>query len=132
MRIFFIYPNINTQVGFNYGISYISGFLKEKGIETGLLNINEKLGYPLDLARIKKDVLAFKPDMIGFSVLTNQYKYALEIARDIKQYLDVPILFGGIHVTMDPVQTLMQDEVDLICVGEGEEALAELLATGKP
>ncbi|MBP1749366.1 MAG: hypothetical protein H6Q52_1905, partial [Deltaproteobacteria bacterium] len=58
MRILFIYPNINTQVGFNYGISYISGFLKEKGIETGLLNINEKLGYPLDLARIKQDVLA--------------------------------------------------------------------------
>ena len=132
MRILFIYPNINTQVGFNYGISYISGYLKDKGIETGLLNINEKLGYPLDLARIKKDVLAFKPDMIGFSVLTNQYKYALEIARDIKQYLDVPILFGGIHVTMDPVQTLMQDEVDLICVGEGEEALAELLAKGSP
>ncbi len=130
MRILFIYPNINTQVGFNYGISYISGFLRQKGIETGLLNINEKLGYPLDMARIKKDVLAFKPDMIGFSVLTNQYKYALEIARDIKGYLDVPILFGGIHVTMDPAQTLSQDEVDLICVGEGEEALAELLVKG--
>ncbi len=132
MRILFIYPNINTQVGFNYGISYMSGFLKEKGIATGLLNINEKLGYPLDLARIKRDVLEFKPDMIGFSVLTNQYKYALEIARDIKEYLDVPILFGGIHVTMDPVKTLMQDEVDLICVGEGEEAVAELLTTGNP
>lgn len=130
MRILFIYPNLNTQVGFNYGISYISGFLKAKGIETGLLNINEKLGYPLDRERIKKDVLAFGPDVIGFSVLTNQYKYALEIARDIKGYTDVPILFGGIHVTMDPVETLMQDEVDLICVGEGEEALAELVATG--
>lgn len=132
MRILFIYPNLNTQVGFNYGISYISGFLKAKGIETGLLNINEKLGYPLDRERIKKDVLAFGPDVIGFSVLTNQYKYALEIARDIKGYTDVPILFGGIHVTMDPVETLMQDEVDLICVGEGEEALAELVATGSP
>ncbi|MBP7528593.1 MAG: B12-binding domain-containing radical SAM protein [Syntrophorhabdaceae bacterium] len=132
MRILFIYPNLNTQVGFNYGISYISGFLKAKGIETGLLNISEKLGYPLDRKRIKKDVLAFGPDLIGFSVLTNQYKYALEIARDIKGYTDVPILFGGIHVTMDPVETLMQDEVDLICVGEGEEALAELVATGNP
>ncbi len=132
MRILFIYPNLNTQVGFNYGISYISGFLKAKGIETGLLNINEKLGYPLDRERIKKDVLAFGPDVIGFSVLTNQYKYALEIARDIKSYTDVPILFGGIHATMDPVETLMQDEVDLICVGEGEEALAELVATGNP
>lgn len=132
MRILFIYPNINTQVGFNYGISYISGFLKAKGIETGLLNINEKLGYPLDMERIKKDVLSFKPDIIGFSVLTNQYKYALEIARGIKTCFDVPILFGGIHVTMDPVETLMHNEVDLICVGEGEEAVAELLERGDP
>jgi hypothetical protein len=35
MRALFIYPNINTQVGFNYGISYISGFLRSRGIETG-------------------------------------------------------------------------------------------------
>ena len=132
MRILFVYPNINTQVGFNYGISYISGLLKERGIETGLLNINEKLGYPLDMARIKKDVLAFKPDVIGFSVLTNQYKYALEIARDMKSYLDVPILFGGIHVTMDPAATLSREEVDMICVGEGEEALAQLLEANNP
>ncbi|MEN6615290.1 MAG: radical SAM protein [Syntrophorhabdus sp.] len=132
MRILFIYPNLNTQVGFNYGISYISGFLKDRGHDTVLLNINEKMGYPLDLDRIRRDVLAFEPDIIGFSVLTNQYKYALEIARDIKTYSHVPILFGGIHVTMDPVETLMRDEVDLICVGEGEEAIAELLETGNP
>ncbi len=132
MRALFIYPNINTQVGFNYGISYISGFLRSRGIETMLLNINEKLGYPLDLQRIRNDVLGFKPDIIGFSVLTNQYKYALDIARDIKTYSDVPVLFGGIHVTMDPVETLMRDEVDLICVGEGEEAIAELVEKGDP
>ncbi|NLT24290.1 MAG: B12-binding domain-containing radical SAM protein [Syntrophorhabdus sp.] len=132
MRFLFIYPNINTQVGFNYGISYISGFLRSRGIETRLLNINEKLGYPLDLKRIRSDILAFKPDIIGFSVLTNQYKYALDIARDIKTYSAVPILFGGIHVTMDPMETLMRDEVDLICVGEGEEAIAELIEKGDP
>lgn len=132
MRVLFVYPNINTQVGFNYGISYISGFLRSRGIETRLLNINEKLGYPLDMGRIKKDILTFKPDIIGFSVLTNQYKYALDIARDIKTYSDVPILFGGIHVTMDPAQTLMREEVDLICVGEGEEAIAELVEKGDP
>jgi hypothetical protein len=66
MRILFIYPNINTQIGFNYGISYISSFLKANGIETYLLNINEKLGYPLDHERIKEDILSIKPDMIGF------------------------------------------------------------------
>lgn len=131
-RILFIYPNINTQVGFNYGISYISSFLKKKGIETSLLNINEKLGYPLDLERIEKDVLRWAPDIIGFSVLTNQYKYAEKIAKRIKEKLDIPILFGGIHPTMDPERTLNNPYVDYICVGEGEEALAELILQGTP
>jgi radical SAM superfamily enzyme YgiQ (UPF0313 family) len=132
MRILFIYPNINTQIGFNYGISYISGFLKMEGIETYLLNINEKLGYPLDHERIKKDILSIKPDMIGFSVLTNQYKYALEIAHNIKKYTDVPLIFGGIHATMDPQETLSQASVDYVCVGEGEEAILELIQKGSP
>lgn len=132
MKVLFIYPNINTQIGFNYGISYISGFLKKHGIETHLLNVNEKLGYPFDLERMKKDILAINPDMIGFSVLTNQYKYALDIARSIKGYLNVPVIFGGIHPTMDPAGTLSERCVDYICVGEGEEAFLELLRKGDP
>ncbi len=132
MRVLFIYPNINTQVGFNYGVSSISGLLKSRGVETRLLNVNEKLGYPLDLDRIRADVLEFRPDLIGFSVLTQQYKYALEIAESIKSYCDAPILFGGIHVTMDPEGVLAQKAVDYICVGEGEEAILELLTKGSP
>ena len=132
MRILFIYPNLNAQIGFSYGLAYISGFLKAHGIETHLLNVNEQVGYPLDLSRIKDDVLRLKPDMIGFSVLTNQFKYATEIARDIKGYLDVPIIFGGIHPTMDPEGTMAKEWVDYLCIGEGEEAFLELVQKGDP
>lgn len=132
MKVLFIYPNLNAQVGFNYGISYISGLLKRHGIETFLLNINEKLGYPLDLDRIKKDIFSIRPDLIGVSVLTNQYKYAIQISEGIKTYYDAPILFGGIHPTMDPEDTMKEGSVDYICIGEGEEALLELLQKGAP
>ena len=132
MRVLFIYPNLNAQIGFNYGLAYISGYLKANGIETYLLNVNEQVGYPLDLQRIRSDVLRIKPDLIGFSVLTNQYKYSLEIAQDIKRYLDVPIIFGGIHPTMDPEGTLSEPCVDYLCIGEGEEAFLELLTNGNP
>jgi anaerobic magnesium-protoporphyrin IX monomethyl ester cyclase len=132
MKVLFIYPNLYAQIGFSYGISYISGLLKARGIDTCLLNVNEKLGYHLDFERIKRDVLSFRPDFIGFSVLTNQYKYALEIARSIKGYYDVPIVFGGIHPTMDPHGTIAEESVDYICVGEGEEAFLELIQRGNP
>jgi len=132
MKILFIYPNLYAQIGFNYGISYISGFLRANNIETFLLNVNEKLGYPLDHERIKRDVLAIGPDMIGLSVLTNQYKYATEITQHIKGYYSGPVLFGGIHPTMDPSGTMADRHVDYICVGEGEEAILELMEKGSP
>jgi radical SAM superfamily enzyme YgiQ (UPF0313 family) len=131
-KVLFVYPNLHAQIGFNYGISYISGLLKAHGIETRLLNINEQLGYPLDHERIKKDVLAFGPDVIGFSVLSNQHKYALEIGGEMRRYTDSPLVFGGIHPTMDPRGTLSSKVPDCVCIGEGEEALLELVEKGNP
>jgi anaerobic magnesium-protoporphyrin IX monomethyl ester cyclase len=132
MRVLFVYPNLNAQIGFNYGVAHISALLKQHGIETALFNINEQIGYPFDRERIKRDVMAFAPDVIGFSVVTNQYKYALEIARDIKTYLPRPIVFGGIHPTLDPQNVLLEDVVDAVCIGEGEEAFLEFLEKGGP
>jgi radical SAM superfamily enzyme YgiQ (UPF0313 family) len=132
MRVLFIYPNLNAQIGFNYGISYMSSVLKERGVETFLLNVNERLGYSLDLSAIKKDVLRIRPDYVGISTTTNQYKYALKIASDIKSYYDVPIIMGGIHPTMDPEGSLKEGVVDALCIGEGEEAMAELVDRGSP
>ena len=131
-KVLFVYPNLHAQIGFNYGISYISGLLKAHGIETRLLNINEQLGYPLDHERIKNDVLAFGPDVIGFSVLSNQHKYALEIGGEMRRYTDSPLVFGGIHPTMDPRGTLSSEVPDCVCIGEGEEALLELVEKGDP
>jgi radical SAM superfamily enzyme YgiQ (UPF0313 family) len=130
--VLFIYPNLNAQIGFNYGIAYISGLLKAHGHETALLNVNEQLGYPLDLERIARDVERINPDLIGFSVLTNQYKYTLEIARHLRKTSDRPIVFGGIHPTMDPEGCLSDNAADYICVGEGEEAFLEAVAKGSP
>ncbi len=130
MRVLFIYPNLNAQIGFNYGVAHISAVLKQHGIETHLLNINEQVGYPLDPARIRKDVAALQPDVIGFSVVTNQYKYAIEIAREIKSCIDRPIVFGGIHPTMAPMDVLQEKVVDCVCVGEGEGAFLEYLQKG--
>jgi len=126
MKVLFIYPNLNAQVGFNYGIAFLSACLKERGHSTALLNINENIGFELDLARIRKEVAAFAPDLIGFSVVTNQYRFAREIARDIKAYCDAPVVCGGIHPTMDPESVLREDCFDYACIGEGEHAIVEL------
>lgn len=126
MKILFIYPNLYAQIGFNYGIAYLSAVLKQSGHETSLLNINEQLGFPLDFRRIKQCVCEYRPDLIAFSVVTNQYKFAEQIAADIRTYYDAPMICGGIHPTMDPRGVLNSGFFDYAAVGEGEGALCEL------
>ena len=127
MRILFIYPNLNAQVGFNYGVAFLAGVLKSYGHKAGLLNINEKLGYPLDWARIKKDMELFNPQLIGISMVTNQYRYCFEIASAIKKEFTIPVIGGGIHATADPEGVMSSGCFDFLCVGEGENALSELV-----
>ncbi len=126
MRVLFIYPNLNAQIGFNYGVAFLSAVLRRHGHVTRLLNINESLGYPLDLERIVSDVKAFSPDLVGFSVVSNQFRYALEIGKAIRGYTDAPFVCGGVHAAMAPHEVLETGIFDYACLGEGEEALVEL------
>ena len=127
MRVLFIYPNLFSQIGFNYGIAYISAFLKRKGHEVSLIHLNEKLGYVLDFERIKRDIKRFSPDLVAFSIVTNQYRFALDLASFIKKNFDIPIVCGGIHPTFAFSEILKTGVFDIVCRGEGELFLAELL-----
>jgi len=126
VKILFIYPNLYAQIGFNYGVGYLSSFLKAHGHETVLLNINDRLGYDLDLERVLADVRSFEPDLIAFSVVTNQYQYTRKIAAYLKEHTDTPLAIGGVHATMAPEETLKSGLFDFLCVGEGELAMVEL------
>jgi len=128
MRVLFIYPNLYAQIGFNYGVAFLSAVLKQRGHKTALLDVNEQLGYPLDLERIWQDVQKFRPDLIGLSIVTNQYQYATKIARFLRERTNIPMIAGGAHVTMAPEEVLSDGLFDYACVGEGEHALAELVA----
>lgn len=79
-----------------------------------------------------KRLKELQPDFIGFSVVTAHYQWALNFARKVKAELpNVPIIFGGKHPTLVPEVVIREDCVDFICVGEGEEALVELLESLK-
>jgi len=127
MKVLFIYPNINSQVGFNFGLAFVSGMLKAHGHTTRLLNLNEKLdSLPTD-EEIKAFVEDFKPGLVGISAVTPQYRSALKIARLIKGFSKTPVVLGGVHATLVPEEVLKEDCFDYACVGEGEEAVLELV-----
>jgi radical SAM superfamily enzyme YgiQ (UPF0313 family) len=65
-------------------------------------------------------------DVIGLSFLSSMFDPAVQVTRAIQKNLpDKPIIWGGFHVTTMPRQGL--EFVDVVCVGEGEEAFLEYL-----
>jgi anaerobic magnesium-protoporphyrin IX monomethyl ester cyclase len=120
------------------GVEYISAFLKQQGHEVKLFidlqlfndeNISIKYfaGFFDQKNKIIKDLLEFKPDLVGISVVTDFYPWALRMAKQIKENIDVPIIFGGIHPSSVPERVINNDCVDMVCVGEGEYPMLELI-----
>ena len=133
MRVLFVYPNLNTQMGFNHGLASISAVLREAGHETRLVNLNEKLPpvpTPEDLAN---EIRAWAPGMVAFSCITQQYPKARELAAFLREEarrgdLELPpLVVGGIHPTLVPTEVMADGVWDHVGVGECELALLELV-----
>ena len=43
MNVLFVYPNVDSQVGFNYGVASLAAVLREAGHGVSLFNLNDKL-----------------------------------------------------------------------------------------
>ena len=133
MRIFLIYPNIDCPPGINHGLAAISGVLKEKGHEVALLHVCENLWPIPDLDEVKRQVRAFAPDIIGHSVMSQQYAWSVDVAEALRKEFGIPQIIGGVHVTMVPNEVVDDAHFEYVCLGEGEHAfleLAERMGTG--
>jgi len=127
----------------NIAIEFLSSFLKKKGHQVELVfdprvfateAFNFKiLARAFDTSReIVQQINEKEPDLIGFSVFTFNYQRSLKLAEAIKTSgQKAPIVFGGIHSTSVPELVIKQKGVDMVCVGEGEYALDELLKSIK-
>ena len=105
--------------------------LKEAGHETALIFLQEAIDRDLLLEKVKEE----NPDLVGFTTLTNQLPYIRQYTRWIREAFSIPVIHGGSHVTVAPEGALSFDEINLICIGEGEFPVLELverLGEGKP
>jgi radical SAM superfamily enzyme YgiQ (UPF0313 family) len=70
--------------------------------------------------------LAESADLIGVSLMTDDYENAVGITEHLKRRRSAPIIWGGIHPTIQPRECL--EHADMVCIGEGEDALVELVS----
>jgi radical SAM superfamily enzyme YgiQ (UPF0313 family) len=133
MRILFVYPNLYTQMGFNHGLASLSACLKLRGHATRLINLNENLPpVPTD-ADVLAEIEGWRPGLVAFSCLTQQYTAAVKLVRWLRAEAArrglalPPIIVGGIHPTMVPIDVMGDGLWDHVGVGECEDALVQLV-----
>ncbi len=105
-----------------FGISYISSYLKQAGHSTRLVVLT---GATQNL--IQDYVEEFQPGLVCFTAVFSQLRFMSEVAATLKMsHPDLYLLIGGSHASLDP-DSCIQADFDAVCVGEGEEPTLELV-----
>jgi len=98
-----------------------------------------KAGYSVKLLdqrtqTVNEDILErfISSDLIcvGISSMTGtQIQNALQLSKLIRKLTDgkVPVIWGGAHPSIIPEQTVMNENIDIVVIGEGDDAFLELV-----
>lgn len=152
-KILFIYPNLQMSTLVPIHVSVLSSCLKKEGFSVDLFDTTyyktEDLSFDerkVDLLQVKKfsleergvkylssdpykdlakKVRAYDPDLIAITIVEDTYSLASSLLEAIKDF-DIPVIAGGVFVSFSPDDVIKNDNIDIICVGEGEEPMVEL------
>ena len=105
------------------GPAFIGAYIRQKGHGCSLVRVSPDETSTSLLKKINKE----KPDVLALSLTSRQWLRASKIVRDLKANLDIPVIAGGLQATYDPETVINSAGFDYVCLGEGEEAMAELL-----
>ena len=71
----------------------------------------------------------FQPDYAGISFTTPLYDEMIMLSKLIKEYdKNIIVIGGGPHSSVLPRETLMESELDIIVIGEGDYTIIEIVS----
>ncbi|MEM5772161.1 MAG: radical SAM protein [Candidatus Aenigmatarchaeota archaeon] len=125
MKILFINPWFKKYKGddaFPLGLGYVATAAKQTSWEVKVLDCHiEKIG----TEKLKEEIKNYKPNVIGFTVMTPNFKTIIQLLNEIKNK-DTIYIAGGAHATFRPEETI-NNGFDIVVRGEGERTIIELL-----
>jgi radical SAM superfamily enzyme YgiQ (UPF0313 family) len=105
------------------GPAYIASYIRLQGQEATFLRVRPEAEMHDLIASIEKEA----PDILGFSLTTRQWRRGAYVAGEIRKTLNIPVIAGGHHPTFTAEAVLQTEGFDYVCLGDGEEAVAEVL-----
>jgi len=113
----------NYDSSVSVGLLSIGTYLDSKGVDVKIIDGARQKDY-LDIIRAEIGGC----DCVGIAVMTTQISHALEISRFIRELNPkCQIIWGGSHPTFFIKETIANDLVDVVCYGEGEITMYELV-----
>lgn len=107
------------------GIAYMAGVLQENNIDVEILDASAE---DMDFKDVEKELLKRKPELVALTALTPTIGRALETAQVVKETLpDSIVVMGGYHPTFNFIETLEDENVDIVIRGEGEYIMLNLV-----
>ncbi len=104
------------------GILYVGGALRQAGHDVEVLHFT-----PDEIDEYAAEIARKNPSLVGISAFTcNQTRFSADLSRKIKARCGAPLVWGGVHASLVPEQTLAEPFVDMVVIGEGEETAVEL------
>ncbi len=119
-----------APITFDFGVYTIAPQLKAKGHKVNILFIPSLMTECYALKRFSKKIVnricefLKLSDLVGINCLSENYHKTAVLADFIRNRVNKPIIWGGIHATLRPQDCIKH--ADIVCVGEGEEAIIEL------
>src|SRR3989344_6886988 len=105
------------------GIMHLASVLKDRYN----VFIKDYSGMDIENDKIKKDIEKINPFVVGVRVLTGPpIPRALKISKIAKE-LNIRVVWGGPHPTVLPGETLKNENIDSVVIGEGEYTFKQLL-----
>ncbi len=133
--IILIYPRTGMDIGSSvappHNLLCVAAPLEKAGYKVRIIDQRVDLVWRLNLSL----ALNTKPIFVGIPTMTGtQVKFAMGIARIVRNKGNTPIVWGGPHPTLLPEQILESGLADHVCVGEVDETIggiAEDISRGK-
>jgi radical SAM superfamily enzyme YgiQ (UPF0313 family) len=125
MKCALINPNIRGEMLPNTGLAYVASAI---AMDHEVFVIDLAFHRSHWQTILKERLMQTNPDVIGISCLTFNHVEAIAVSKLAKEVIPrATIVFGGTHPTIMPEETLNNETVDAVCIGEGEVTFNEYL-----
>lgn len=128
MRVLLINPPIREWAKpncFPLGLGYLSSVLLKSGHELEILDIN---ACRYSQKEVEKRIKITEYDLAGIGGIITTYRYVKWLISILKKYHPHQnIIVGGSLGSSIPQLMLERNEVDIVCIGEGEATIKELV-----